>query len=532
MENTIMSYQELTGFGIKNFRIFKEYQEFEFRPLTILTGPNNSGKSSLIKAILLAKQNWSNEEISVNPPRANDKLNFAGETHNLGSHSLVLNDPEKPLKFLFRYGKYAYCFEFDSEERLIYDYQLCRKNDEVVIQQKGGDLRVDLELFKEYIDDLFAQDYGILFEFYPILQALENSINSGNIFIAINTAIDKNGKLIISFCKDKAKFGNFKYYEKFTEASLLNNKKLVKKKQAIERVVNSTHRDKYAPDLKITFINFLKLFLKVENFEFEEEMICKLIPGLTGNFINLPFSFLSSIKGPQKRYFGINDSSEFANLFKTMIEKLLKDEQEIKKVMSKYPEELARDDGMYDPIYKGVDNFFNKWISNFNIGYDITYGYDEIKEAYYFNIDGRALPDHGYGVTQIISFIFWLSSKFFSSDYLVLEEPESNLHPKFQSILAEMIAETAKQKNCCFIIETHSEYMIRKFQYLVAKGEIKAEDIVIYYFNDQEEVAKGAEQVKELHIREDGMMDGDFGPGFFDESTRLTVDLLKLQNKN
>jgi predicted ATPase len=95
-----------------------------------------------------------------------------------------------------------------------------------------------------------------------------------------------------------------------------------------------------------------------------------------------------------------------------------------------------------------------------------------------------------------------------------------------------MFVDASKRFNVQFFIETHSEYLVRRLQYLTAKNEIKPEDSVIYYFNHPDEVAKGAEQVKELHIREDGMMDGDFGPGFFDESTRLTVDLLKLQNKN
>lgn len=45
----------LKGFGLENFRVFKDYTYFDFAPITILTGPNNSGKSSLNKALLLFK---------------------------------------------------------------------------------------------------------------------------------------------------------------------------------------------------------------------------------------------------------------------------------------------------------------------------------------------------------------------------------------------------------------------------------------------------------------------------------------------
>ena len=41
----------LKGFGLENFRVFKDYTWFDFAPITILTGPNNSGKSSLNKAL-------------------------------------------------------------------------------------------------------------------------------------------------------------------------------------------------------------------------------------------------------------------------------------------------------------------------------------------------------------------------------------------------------------------------------------------------------------------------------------------------
>ena len=43
----------LKGFGLENFRVFKDYTWFDFAPITILTGPNNSGKSSLNRGLKL-----------------------------------------------------------------------------------------------------------------------------------------------------------------------------------------------------------------------------------------------------------------------------------------------------------------------------------------------------------------------------------------------------------------------------------------------------------------------------------------------
>ena len=46
----------LSNFGVGNFRSFKGTYNFDFKPITILTGTNSSGKSSLTKALLLMKE--------------------------------------------------------------------------------------------------------------------------------------------------------------------------------------------------------------------------------------------------------------------------------------------------------------------------------------------------------------------------------------------------------------------------------------------------------------------------------------------
>ena len=47
---------------------------------------------------------------------------------------------------------------------------------------------------------------------------------------------------------------------------------------------------------------------------------------------------------------------------------------------------------------------------------------------------------------------------------VIIEEPEMNLHPKYQSLLADLFLELSERYGFRFIIETHSEYMIRKTQ--------------------------------------------------------------------
>ena len=39
----------LKRIGVKNFRVFKKDTIFEMAPITVLTGPNNSGKSNVVR---------------------------------------------------------------------------------------------------------------------------------------------------------------------------------------------------------------------------------------------------------------------------------------------------------------------------------------------------------------------------------------------------------------------------------------------------------------------------------------------------
>ena len=63
---------------LERFRGFRGRHEFEFAPLTILTGPNNSGKSSLLKSLLFLGSNVESGKL--------ESPNFGGGDHNLGSY--------------------------------------------------------------------------------------------------------------------------------------------------------------------------------------------------------------------------------------------------------------------------------------------------------------------------------------------------------------------------------------------------------------------------------------------------------------
>ncbi len=109
----------------------------------------------------------------------------------------------------------------------------------------------------------------------------------------------------------------------------------------------------------------------------------------------------------------------------------------------------------------------------------------------------------------------------------IIEEPETGLHPAFQSKMAEMIVDAQMTFEINFIIETHSEYFIRKLQFLTATKVLNPGDAVIYYFNNPKKVPANEEQIKKITIDENGSLSDTFGTGFIDEGTNLKFDLLR-----
>lgn len=173
--------------------------------------------------------------------------------------------------------------------------------------------------------------------------------------------------------------------------------------------------------------------------------------------------------------------------------------------------------------------YFQKWIKEFGIADEVVFNHISeagvtviqlIKDKKKFN-----LSDVGYGFSQLLPIIIRLC--LFEDKELIIEEPETNLHPALQSKLADMFAFFIKDGKK-IILETHSEYLIRKLQYLVAKKEFNKEDCIIYYFNSKENINKKEPQVKKIEITDDGNLTENFSPGFFDESTRLQFDLMLL----
>ncbi|PWK16481.1 AAA family ATPase [Tumebacillus permanentifrigoris] len=133
-----------------------------------------------------------------------------------------------------------------------------------------------------------------------------------------------------------------------------------------------------------------------------------------------------------------------------------------------------------------------------------------------------SIVDVGVGTSQLLPIIVE-SVISPAGSLLLIEEPETHIHPNAQSKLGELFVKCSQKYEKSFIIETHSMYLVRQLQILAAKGELKPEDVGIYYFEQNQD----GTHVKDLELMANGQFKEEFPKGFFDVPLSLSRTLME-----
>ncbi len=135
------------------------------------------------------------------------------------------------------------------------------------------------------------------------------------------------------------------------------------------------------------------------------------------------------------------------------------------------------------------------------------------------------LTDVGFGVSQVLPV---LVQSYYAerSGTVIFEQPEIHLHPSVQSQLADVFIDAARTQGVQFLIESHSEHLLRRLQRRLAEGVVTAGDVALYFV----EYGPDGSVLRELELDETGNIrnwpDGFFGDDFSDIATvaRLSAE--------
>lgn len=279
-----------------------------------------------------------------------------------------------------------------------------------------------------------------------------------------------------------------------------------------------------------------------------EDVLVNLFPG---NMIYSPISVVEP-----RRMYSLEDNSDFSETLRAYFE--AKRLWRSNKTVNLHYQFLHRNEISYQPLL-----FTNKWLEQLGIAHHVeirSHAGASGATIYLYNNEtddtGLLLCDKGYGVLQLFTILlkieiaiiktkindafFPLETKGFN-DYVIkiirpynkrhpitiaLEEPECHMHPSLQSRIADMIVEANQEYGIHFIVESHSEYFIRKLQLLVSQKMISNEDVSLLYVNPTDRPSY-IPVITDIGLDPDGILKNEFGYGFFDESIRLSKELFR-----
>ena len=508
----------------KNFRKFTDFPEIDLGGITILVGGNNAGKSTLVKAMLLMRD-FIHSNVVVNRN----------------------NNPLMPI------------FKFDTEHVSVgsFNRAFCRnsasKEDTLnfTIGLQEFVISVNIRGTKDALDQSFVEEI----EIYDSLSNTRLRVNFVINEVSIHFGISKNDmETVDKSIELERKSGEL--YARMNQSNDLDEISRIK--------------------VELDFVTKQLLAIGKKGVQTDEE-ICFDIPNsitagiLPANRMLLPQLFHSPIDYGNSETLGDKRSKKYKedegkkNFLRSNDEKIARISIRLfKAIRDNYIEyiyahsvsqqvfyNIVKDSSDYvtrtihefyqSRINEGDEEFIflQQWLEIFEIGKSI-----EIKqyagEAYRVlikdeeNLDGVDLADKGMGSIQMTVLLLRLVTfmrKYKAADLtILLEEPEQNLHPALQSLLAELFKEIHDKYGFKFIVETHSEYMVRHVQVLTAKhfksGYEESPFRVIYF-------TKGGDTpCYDMGFQKNGKFEKEFGSGFFNVADDSAMELFDLDEED
>ena len=498
--------------GFKNFRKFESFPPIDLSPITIFVGENNAGKSTVVKAILaildfldsryLDIDHLKDEKAILENPFYFNRSYFA----HIGTFKRALYNKADNSCISFSITLDPYKIDIDIMGDKTDDEAISGK----IIKLKLNILKYNIDLIFDFVRDnieaVFHNEPSILYD-----PEQDNSTLINGRFDTKPAVFFKGMEKEISFCVPISGEMNSISVDFLMNliSCFVSKVELVANPKELER----SSKNKAKPTFIDNLTDEARAFIK-KNKEF-----------LTRTLRFYPLEFYMSAASTVEYIYAhavtqtvIYNAKDTSDYF-------------VKTIHEFANQRVGRD--------SKIHSFITEWMQEFNIGVDY-----EIKsvggEAHIVKIVGEDgdkvnLADKGMGSIQLMILLFRLATKMSelhlvsrgskNSITIIVEEPEQNLHPMLQSKLADLFFTLNDKYGFKFIIETHSEYLIRKTQVIVGdhyktEDDLKKNPFKVYYFPTD-----GVPY--DMGYTTSGLFKEKFGDGFINEAGRLHMTVLK-----
>jgi predicted ATPase len=125
----------------------------------------------------------------------------------------------------------------------------------------------------------------------------------------------------------------------------------------------------------------------------------------------------------------------------------------------------------------------------------------------------------GFGVSQILP-VLTICYYVPEGSTILMEQPEIHLHPSVQAGLADVLIDAAQKRGIQIILESHSEYLLKRLQLRIAEQKILSRDAALYFCDIRDGVSELTPLVLNLFGDIENWPEGFFGDEFEEMAAR------------
>lgn len=464
----------VTAFRVQNFMGFEDSGWVELRPITLLFGRNSSGKSALIRALLLLRQSLDSA------PDSGALLFVKDDGYDFGDYREIVRD-----------------HDIGQDVLLWFKLQMVASEETTAIH------KLALDAIYDFVGQPLDTETSITQSISTRLVFGVNDL-TGTPHLKGFDIFDKDDDVLFhaAYVSKNADGGTlWEFTSDFFDTSVKEDETVDVNVWPETEIV--TERG-FIPKLSVRqgLLEFQELAIYGQNFRRIQRLLESIFSQIASLLVNL--DYLGPLRAaPQRFYYVAGQGGGMPERSKQFVRGLVK-----------------TDGGSLQAI--------NEWLAKTGVPYRLELQpLDERKTLYELRLqevlnDKKAgvsanIREVGFGLTQMLPIIAQAVLAR-PGDTLIIEQPELHLHPRAQAELADLFIAMARN-GTNFLIETHSEHLLLRLRRRIAESSgaaispddlcyLRADDLRAYFIDRTE----GRSNVEAIQIDETGRMSSP--PGF------------------